>query len=60
MSDSPANSGGGAATLEEEEKPRLIALVGNPNVGKSCLFNQLTGSRQNTPRGRWSSPPDTL
>ncbi|HBP22342.1 MAG TPA: ferrous iron transport protein B, partial [Planctomycetes bacterium] len=46
MSDSPANSGGGAATLEEEEKPRLIALVGNPNVGKSCLFNQLTGSRQ--------------
>ena len=46
MTDSPANSGGAAATLEEEEKPRLIALVGNPNVGKSCLFNQLTGSRQ--------------
>ena len=25
---------------------RLIALVGNPNCGKTALFNQLTGSRQ--------------
>ena len=23
-----------------------IALVGNPNCGKTALFNQLTGSRQ--------------
>ncbi|MGE8249701.1 MAG: FeoB small GTPase domain-containing protein, partial [Stenotrophomonas bentonitica] len=23
-----------------------IALVGNPNSGKTALFNQLTGSRQ--------------
>ena len=26
--------------------PRSIALVGNPNCGKTALFNQLTGSRQ--------------
>ncbi|MBQ5469320.1 MAG: ferrous iron transporter B [Acetobacter sp.] len=27
-------------------KPLRIALVGNPNCGKTALFNQLTGSRQ--------------
>ena len=26
--------------------PQLIALVGNPNCGKTALFNLLTGSRQ--------------
>ena len=25
---------------------RRLALVGNPNCGKTSLFNQLTGSRQ--------------
>jgi ferrous iron transport protein B len=26
--------------------PTLIALVGNPNCGKTALFNRLTGARQ--------------
>ncbi len=30
---------------------RVIALAGNPNVGKSSVFNQLTGLRQHT--GNW-------
>ena len=30
------------------EKAIKVALVGNPNVGKTSLFNQLTGLNQRT------------
>ena len=32
--------------MNEAVLPRKIALVGNPNCGKTALFNRLTGSRQ--------------
>ncbi|MGH8019510.1 MAG: FeoB small GTPase domain-containing protein, partial [Opitutaceae bacterium] len=32
--------------LREEARPAVFALVGNPNCGKTTLFNALTGLRQ--------------
>jgi ferrous iron transport protein B len=34
------------------QKPILIAIAGQPNVGKSTVFNMLTGSRQHV--GNWT------
>ena len=44
--DTPLSQGPGVVAKSELTEPARVALVGNPNSGKTALFNALTGSRQ--------------
>ncbi|MBS7009584.1 ferrous iron transport protein B [Anaerostipes sp.] len=41
----------GLDVRKQNPKDKIVAVAGNPNVGKSTVFNNLTGMRQHT--GNW-------
>jgi len=60
----------GTSRLQDFDHPLTVAVAGNPNTGKTSLFNALTGLRQkvaNYPgvtveskQGQWSLAPDSM